>query len=435
MMIVMMRTLTMRLGAALLAMAWLAGEGNPARAQALTGDGGVSDFYDWPGAVPAAGRLLRQEVMPAALLPGNAARGVRILYASTSDIGGDHAIAVSGTVLLPRGAPPRGGWPVVAWAHGTTGTADVCAPSWTGYRDQDATVLNGWLAAGYAVVATDYEGLGTRGAHPYMMLGSAARSVLDAVRAARRGFAVSRRLIVVGHSQGAHAAFGVGLLQRGYAPELDLRGVVATGLPAEGGFAPLDDGAASTIVRAPPIDPLTRRDPVRRLDMTRFDSWFVVVLKYFPSYSLAVPGFVPGEWATPRTMAILQDFDRGCSSDKVAALFRDRPQPDGLLRQDVSLLEEQVARYRRYPTPRFTMPVFLGIGRQDSATAPELSFNVARAACAQRSRMTVRFYDGGTHATMVLPAQRDILAFAAAAMAGRRLPGNCAGLAWPGRDG
>ena len=69
MMIVMMRTLTMRLGAALLAMAWLAGGGSPARAQALTGDGGVSAFYDWPAAIPAAGWLLRQEVMPAALLP------------------------------------------------------------------------------------------------------------------------------------------------------------------------------------------------------------------------------------------------------------------------------------------------------------------------------------------------------------------------------
>lgn len=428
----MMRTPTTRLGIGAMAIAALLMPGLAA-ARDMIGDGGVSAFYEWHRPLSAPGRMLRQEPLPSAMLPEGAARGVRILYASTSDFGGERAIAVSGMVLLPKGVRPHGGWPVVAWAHGTTGTADVCAPSWTGYRERDTQVLRGWLEAGYAVVATDYEGLGTPGVHPYMMFGSAARSVLDSVRAARPAFGLSRRVIVAGHSQGAHAAFGAGLLQPDYAPELDLRGVAATGLPAEGGFAPLDTGRANPIARAEPIDPLTRRDPVRRLDMTRFDSWYVVTLKYFPTYVAAVPGFALDEWVTPRTRAILDDFDRGCSSDKVAAVFAERPQPDALLKKDVSALEEALSRYRRYPTPRFAMPVFLGIGRHDGATAPELSFNVARAACAEGSRVTVRFYEKGTHATMVLPAQPDILAFAADAMAGRPPPGNCEGLSWPGR--
>ncbi|MDV3456102.1 lipase family protein [Sphingomonas sp. HF-S4] len=426
----MRRTSEQRRIAATIAMALLV---QPSVAQAQAGDGGVSRFYAWSRPVPAAGRVLRREALPDAMLPEGAARGERILYASTTDFGGERAVAVSGIVLLPKGKAPRGGWPVVAWAHGTTGTADVCAPSWTGYRDQDKQMLNAWLAAGFAVAATDYEGLGTPGVHPYMMLGSAARGVLDSVRAARRMFGFSRRVIIVGHSQGAHAAFGAGLLQRGYAPELDLRGVAVTGLPAEGGFAPLDTGRASAISRAAPIDPGTRRDPVRRLDMTRFDSWYVVTLKYFPTYAAAVPGFTLDDWVTPRTRAILNDFDRGCSSDKVAPVFAERPHPSALLKQDVSAIEETLSRWRRYPTPRFAVPVFLGIGRHDSATAPELSFNVARAACVEGSRMTVRFYDEATHATVVPQAQADILAFAAAAMAARALPGNCGGLAWPGR--
>ena len=37
--------------------------------------------------------------------------------------------AISGSVSVPKGKPPKGGWPVITWAHGTTGVADICAPS------------------------------------------------------------------------------------------------------------------------------------------------------------------------------------------------------------------------------------------------------------------------------------------------------------------
>ena len=32
-------------------------------------------------------------------------------------------------VLIPAGSAPVGGWPVIAWAHGTSGMARICAPS------------------------------------------------------------------------------------------------------------------------------------------------------------------------------------------------------------------------------------------------------------------------------------------------------------------
>src|SRR4051812_40015397 len=49
-----------------------------------------------------------------------------VLYRSTSVAG--RKIAVSGLVSVPKGDPPKGGWPVISWAHGTTGIPDVCAP-------------------------------------------------------------------------------------------------------------------------------------------------------------------------------------------------------------------------------------------------------------------------------------------------------------------
>ncbi len=69
----------------------------------------------------------------------------------------------------PRGKPPKHGWPVVSWAHGTTGIADACAPSRDPkgpYTFYAAKQFGAWLKAGYAVANTDYEGLGTPGVHP-----------------------------------------------------------------------------------------------------------------------------------------------------------------------------------------------------------------------------------------------------------------------------
>ena len=131
------------------------------------GDAGVSDFYAWKEKVPRVpGRLLRQEPLPDQLMLTNAAKGLRVLYTSTDGIDGKSPIAVSGAIYPPKGTPPAGGWPIVAWAHGTTGTADVCAPSWMERGTRDTDYLNAWLGQGYAVVASDYQGLGTPGGHP-----------------------------------------------------------------------------------------------------------------------------------------------------------------------------------------------------------------------------------------------------------------------------
>ena len=129
-------------------------------------------FYAPPSPLPAGahGAAIRARPLrgPAAL--GGARRNVLLLYRSTGS--GGRALAVSGTVAVPVGRAPRGGWPVVAYGHGTSGIADRCAPT----RDRAGTavhayhayaypLLERWLKAGYAVVRTDYQGLGTPGVH------------------------------------------------------------------------------------------------------------------------------------------------------------------------------------------------------------------------------------------------------------------------------
>ncbi|PTL59454.1 lipase family protein [Paraconexibacter algicola] len=196
-----------------------------------------SAFYRAPASVvrgPAGTPIRARAVSRSShnAVPG-ASRTLLVLYRSRTAAG--RATATSGLVSLPRGRAPRGGWPIVSFAHGTSGIADACAPS----RDRRPSsvranrayltpLLTRWLKRGYAVVRTDYQGLGTAGAHEYLVGRSEAAAVLDLATAARRlDRRVGRALIVAGHSQGGHAALWAGARARAVAPGLRLRGVVA----------------------------------------------------------------------------------------------------------------------------------------------------------------------------------------------------------------
>jgi predicted esterase len=158
------------------------------------------------------------------------ARNELLLYRSKGLNG--KTTAVSGSVAIPKGKAPKGGWPVITYAHGTTGVADACAPT-RGYDADKLTsyafpLLQRWIKAGFAVVRTDYDGLGTPGVHQFLVGPSEGRSVLDAVRGARAfDRQLSKKYVISGHSQGGHAALFAASLASKYLPELKLRGTVA----------------------------------------------------------------------------------------------------------------------------------------------------------------------------------------------------------------
>jgi pimeloyl-ACP methyl ester carboxylesterase len=151
--------------------------------------------------------LIRSETAHDFSLPAGV-RAVRILYHSRSASGKD--VAASGVVLLPPGSPPKGGWPVIAWAHGTSGVAQMCAPSLMKdvyYGDEGLFPM---VKGGFAVVATDYAGLGTRGPHQYIDRRAQANDVIYSVEAAHEAVPdLSKGWVVDGHSQGGGAAWGV----------------------------------------------------------------------------------------------------------------------------------------------------------------------------------------------------------------------------------
>jgi acetyl esterase/lipase len=161
------------------------------------------------------------------------AHAYRIVYHSTD--GGGLPIAVTGVVIVPSTPAPVGGRDIVAWAHGTSGIADACAPSTNSWLFDSIAGLRDLLKHGYIVAATDYQGLGGPGPHPYLIGPSAAHSVLDAVRAARElpHASASNRFALWGESQGGHATLWSAQLAAAYAPELELVGAAADAPPVD----------------------------------------------------------------------------------------------------------------------------------------------------------------------------------------------------------
>ncbi|MBJ8344173.1 lipase family protein [Antrihabitans sp. YC2-6] len=147
-----------------------------------------------------------------------------VRYRSTSGVDGS-GTEVSGTVFVPAGSAPAGGWPVVTVGHGTTGVDDDCAPSTSPDLLGNDRLVTPLLERGYVVVMSDLAGLGTPGPHPYLEPKSAAYNMIDAVRAARliAGDA-SARWVALGASQGGQASWAAAEYAGQYGDGLDFLG-------------------------------------------------------------------------------------------------------------------------------------------------------------------------------------------------------------------
>jgi hypothetical protein len=191
----------------------LPGDPESAEAQTATSTKGfrppptlpLTSFYEAPHSLPPSkpGELIRSEPNDQYNLPYELS-AVRILYHSRTANGED--VAVSGVILIPDGKPPAGGWPVIAWAHEFRGAARQCAPSLM--KNLGAgPILAMYANLGYAVVATDYSGLGADSGEPVRDMQSNALDVIYSVPAARAAVKeIGPKWIAVGPFQGGMAA-------------------------------------------------------------------------------------------------------------------------------------------------------------------------------------------------------------------------------------
>jgi len=373
----------------------------------LQGDGRTSPFYTWAGAIPdAPGRMLRTEPLDPTLGLAQAGQQFRILYTSTNGMDGKTPVVVSGAFFFPRGTPPAGGWPLIAWAHGTTGVADICAPSWAARSFRDVSYLNAWLEQGYAVVATDYQGLGTPGPHPYLAVRPEAYSVLDSVRAALHGFQnVANRVVIVGQSQGGGAAFATAGIASSYAPELGIRGTVATGVPY----------IAPALLKAKPSGDPNRPDPT------------IAYLFYLGLFAQQTnPALGKADLFSPKALPVFELARTSCigplESDVTSAgLTRSNAYAEGFrtaLAANLPVLE--------YTTLKLAQPIFIGTGAEDHDVAPSSQLALVKDACAAGTVVEAHLYAGLSHSPTVNASLKDSLPFVRKVLAGEPITPVCA---------
>jgi alpha-beta hydrolase superfamily lysophospholipase len=272
---------------------------------------------------------------------------------------------------------------VIALAHGTTGVDRTCAPSVL--EDPFAAgaffALDEVIDEGWALVATDYVGLGTEGGHPYLVGQPAGRSVLDAVRAARQldDAELADQTVVWGHSQGGGAALWTGQLAETYAPDVGVIGVAAlapasdtVGLAANLGDVTAGSIFASYVLHgyANAYDDVDVGDYVRAVARSSFDAVVGRCLAE-PSALLSVIGSVAlGD----------QLFSTDLASGPLLAR-----------------LEENV------PTGPIAAPLLLAQGEADQLVVPEVQAQYVAARCAAGQPIDFRTYPGLDHVPLVEP--------------------------------
>lgn len=369
----------------------------------------VTPFYTPPDPLPAGapGQIIKTEQVETNN-PG--VQAWRVMYHSRDLNGND--IAVTGLVAEPTTPPPPNGFPLLAIAHGTEGLARRCAPSldvWgvppavADYVSFPDTIVVPFVQAGYAVAATDYQGLGAPGNSAFLIGSTEAQDVFDSIRAIRSFDQVklSPQNFVWGHSQGGHSAAFVGQLAKKIAPEIHLDGIVLSAPAIE-----LKQLVESVFIPNAPT-------PVTGVAAMVAASWS-------QSYHLKLDTVLTAQ-GIKQTPFLFQD----CLFGAMAA-FNSQP-PHNYYFADPTTTSPwsdtmilNTAQAVLYPAP-----LFIAQGTADTIIAPKTTQDFAQNLCAAGNVVQFKFYPGADHLPLVHISQADVIAWLDARVRGAPAPSNC----------
>lgn len=364
------------------------------------------EFYTLPASLPAGepGEVIRAKTIESA--PAGT-RAWRVIYHSTDLAGSD--IAVSGLVIVPDLPAPKEGRTVVSWAHPTTGSAAKCGPAVAENPFELIEGLDNLLAQGYAVVATDYEGMSLQGPSSYLIGVTEGNNVLDAVRAGRNlpDLSLSSNVLLWGHSQGGQAALFAAQLAPKYAPELDIR-AVAVAAPA----ASLTSLLSGDIID---ISGVT----IASLAIPAIIDVYKGTYDETEMWSILTPA---GQAAAPKVQQLCLLADTKAIHDITGPLVGD------FITADPSTTEpwKTILTENSAGGSPLGIPVYVAQGLDDKLVIPTATADYVKQLCATGERVQFDEFENTSHATVALTAIPPVLGFFAAALADKA-PQNCIG--------
>lgn len=382
-------------------------------AENLHGDHYLSEFYEWKDNVPSdSGTLLKIEpLLPKFIGQDSASEQYRILYSSKSPVNGNKPNVVSGVLFIPRGLPPKGGWPVLAWGHGTVGLADTCAPSWAGRLQIGREHLDKWLKEGFAIVATDYEGLGTSGPHWLINVPMLAYNLLDSVTAAlQANLNIANTVILSGESQGGAGAYAAAAYAPQYAPKLNIKGTIATGT-----IYKYPDAKNVPIIRANPNEVVTA------VTLPMYS--FIAAQSYNPQLH---PEHVFKDKALPfveraRDTCIIT-LQRDVTS---AGLTFANSLKDNADEPYVKTIQEMGDKFGYFPTININHPVFLATGANDKTPDVRSQLKLMKDSCKSGTVVEGHIYAGYGHSDAVPISMKDAIPFAKKVIENKKIDPIC----------
>jgi dienelactone hydrolase len=333
-----------------------------------------------------------------------AGRLLRFMYRSEDATGAPRA--ETGVIIVPHGKAPSGGWPVVAWDHGTTGIGPACAPSRVTNLADYAPYLAQIASRGYVVVAPDYEGLGLPGeVSTFAELTAEGRSTVDAVRAARAVVPnLTRQWVVLGHSQGGQAALGTAQVAGTRAPELPLIGTVPMA-PASHFADALDILGSAVPPKAATLPEAAYLLLSAQVSDPRFDPATIVSPEVAAGFKLAKTACYAQLYAYYEKHPAPVLFTRSWRDSDALRLFASRNDPGTVLSPG---------------------PMLLVQGLADTTIPPALTEALNAKLCGLGQSVDFRTYPGVQHNEAPEASATDVLAWVGDRFAGRPASSTCA---------
>lgn len=327
-------------------------------------------------------------------------------------------IKASTLLIVPDGEAPKDGWPVIAWAHGTTTPGDKrCAPTVTkdldggmtrdGFKSDYLFQLATFVNAGYAVVAPDFEGLGdiANVPLPYFNASSLSRSLVSGLIAAHEiNPNLSNRYVSAGHSDGAHAVLGIEPFVK-EAPQFDYLGSVA--------IAPYAAIEAT-------IDELARKakaDSKNAEAFTTMANFHVGLMA--TGLSVVDDTFDPSTIMGKDLATLLKDFTTQCSMGvNIQLSSAIKAKGDAFQGYNTDWAKTpKMAEFLREndvavdPTFRIAKPTLISVGTDDPFIFNNQTRKLVARLEAANAPVTFKEYPGDDHFTIIRTGEKDVMSF------------------------